>query len=616
MTDLPPDEPTLEARLGLVLRGVQRMADGLGALESRLPELATGERLRALSDRVDEYRVRSRAEVSQATEVVTALAHAVDVVMREQQALAEAVRSAPTGDAPDSSMIERLTEAVRGLRDDLAESHRVLTTDTAAAVERVAGEQAERAVRLHEAIGEAGQRTVAAVLASVGVGDDVAELAADLRQLRSTLDGRHVVVTEAITSIRTDLSTAFEELRAAVPQPPAPVPHDDTLVRTAIAELRADLRRLQGELVSAASQIRMDAGASQAELRDEVVGAVAERLAQLQAGDAPEVDVVLERLAALETRLPQPTSIDPVLARLDALEAKLAEPPPAAAALLARLTGIEAKLADRTPSEAPSVADALLARLAGIEAKLAEPAPAPDAAPDLAPIFDRLGGIEWRLGERLDPIAGRLDALEARIESLRQPPAGPDARLVERLAALESGLEQVAQRDDVRRGVDRVLGAVSSAEQAVSGEVKAVDARVGAIAEEVRIVRVLRDGLDALAEGVDGVRQLAARTATSQQMTEVTRELGSVLAEIATARSQVLRVEQSTGPVAAEVVAVGSDVDDLGRRIDQLAEVIEGRMAPGGTSEVAQRLRQMSESARLLGNGVLEDLRVRRGRKR
>jgi hypothetical protein len=188
--------------------------------------------------------------------------------------------------------------------------------------------------------------------------------------------------------------------------------------------------------------------------------------------------------------------------------------------------------------------------------------------------------------------------------------------MADRLAALEAGLDQVAQRDDVRRGVDRVLGAVSSAEETVSGEVKAVDARIGAIAEEVRIVRVLRDGLEALAEGVDGVRQLATRTATSQQMTEVTRELGSVLAEIATARSQVLRVEQSTSPVAAEVVAVGSDVDDLGRRIDQLAEVIEERMAPGATSEVAQRLRQMSESARVLGNGVLEDLRVRRGRKR
>ncbi|MCU1377920.1 MAG: hypothetical protein JWN29_903 [Acidimicrobiales bacterium] len=572
------------------------MADGLGAIESRLPDLASSERLKALSDRVDEYRVRSRAEVAQVTEVVTALGTALDVVMRDQQALTEAVRNAAPGAAPDSAAVEQLTEAVRALRDDLAESHRVLAAETQAAVERVAGEQAERAVRLHEAIGEAGQRTVAAMAGSTDAGDEVAELAADLRQLRTTLDGRHVVVTEAITSIRGELAAAFDELRATVgrvpEQGPAPAPYDDTVVVTAVGELRADLRRLQGELVSAASQVRMEAGASQSELRDEVVAAVAKRLAELQPGSAPNVDAVLERLAALETRLPQPTSIDPVLARLDALEAKLAEPPPAADALLARLASIEAKLVARPSGDEPA---------------------------DLGGIFDRIGGIEWRLGEALDPLGGRLDALGQRIESLRQAPAAPaanDQRIADRLAALEAGLDQVAQRDDVRRGVERVLGAVSSAEEAVSGEVKAVDARIGAIAEEVRIVRVLRDGLEALADGVDGVRQLAARSATSQQMTEVTRELGSVLAEIATARSQVLRVEQSTSPVSAEVVAVGSEVDVLGRRIDQLAEVIEERMAPGATSEVAQRLRQMSESARLLGNGVLEDLRVRRGRKR
>src|SRR5947208_1195311 len=99
---------------------------------------------------------------------------------------------------------------------------------------------------------------------------------------------------------------------------------------------------------------------------------------------------------------------------------------------------------------------------------------------------------------------------------------------------LRAELEEVRrtagdQREDLRRGVDRVVAAVSSAEQAVAVEVRAVDARVGALAEDVRLVRVLRDGLDALADGIDGIRQLAARSATSQQMTEVTRELSVVL---------------------------------------------------------------------------------------
>jgi hypothetical protein len=541
----PTDEPTLEQRLGQVLRGVQRMADGLGALEQQLPELATGERLKALSDRVDEYRVRSRAEIGQVADVVTALGQGLDVVLRDQQALAETVRRVTA----DPGALDRLTEAVRALRDDLAESHRQLRTETAAMVERVAGEQATRAMRIHEAIGEAGERTVAAFTGVTGSGDDVAALAADLRHLRTTLDGRHVVVTEAISSIRQEMAAAVDELRTLVATPvtaPAVAPVDDGM-RALVDGVRDDLRRLEGEILAGAGQLRTDVGARQAELRDEVVAALDRRLAELAT--------------------------------------------------------------EGIPGSAEG-------------------------------IYNRLGGIEWRLGERLDPLAEQLAGIEARIAAVRATPdrpsaavVGPDPAVVERLAAIEAGvaalrrdvtgeLGQVAQRDDLRRGVDRVLGAVTGAEHAVTGEIRAVDARVGAMADDVRTVRALRDGLDALADGIDGVRQLATRSATSQQMTEVIRELAVVLNEIDSARSQVLRVEQSTTPVAADVVAVGGEVDELGRRIDQLAEVIEERIAsaPAGRESpaaqlVAERLRQVSESARQIGNGMLEDLRARRNRK-
>lgn len=205
--------------------------------------------------------------------------------------------------------------------------------------------------------------------------------------------------------------------------------------------------------------------------------------------------------------------------------------------------------------------------------------------------------------EQLDPLEQRLAAVE------------------QRLGSLGSELEHVAHRDDLRRGVDRVLGAVSGAEQALTGELRAVDARVGALADDVRVVRLLRDQIEALGEGVDGVRQLAARAATSSQMGEVTRELGAVLAEIESARSQVLRVEQSSSPVAAEVVSVGADVDQLGQRIDRLAEVVERVADSGGgkdasVQQVAQRLRQVADSARSRGTGVLDDLRSRRAKKR
>lgn len=173
-------------------------------------------------------------------------------------------------------------------------------------------------------------------------------------------------------------------------------------------------------------------------------------------------------------------------------------------------------------------------------------------------------------------------------------------------------------RDDMRRGFDRVLGAVSSAESTVTGELRALDTRVGAMSDDLRILRALRDGLAALASDVDSVRQLAAKSATSQQMADVTRELSTVLREIESARAQVLQVERAPGEVEREVVTVTADVDELGRRIDRLAEAVEQRREPApepdGADELAERLRRMSRTARQLGNGVLDDLRGRRRR--
>jgi methyl-accepting chemotaxis protein len=190
-------------------------------------------------------------------------------------------------------------------------------------------------------------------------------------------------------------------------------------------------------------------------------------------------------------------------------------------------------------------------------------------------IYDRLGGVEWRMGERLDPLVHRVDALE-------------------RLAT------DLARQDDVRRATDRIVG-----------EVKAVDDRFGTIADDLRVIKQVRDGLQSLTDGIDGVRQLTAKAASSQQLAELSRELGAVLGEIAAARNQVLRVEQQAPtPSPSDVRAVTHDVDQLSRRIDRLADAVEQQ----GTAppQVSLRLRRMSDAARQLGNGVLEDLRRNR----
>jgi hypothetical protein len=275
---------------------------------------------------------------------------------------------------------------------------------------------------------------------------------------------------------------------------------------------------------------------------------------------------------------------------------------------------------------------------------------------------DNLGAIEERLPQFAD--AAQLRALSDRVDEYRVRSRGEMTQLADVMTTMARAVDVVMReqqalteavrglrselaslslpeldqgplRDDLRRGFDRVLGAVSSAESSVSSEVRALDARVGAMSDDLRVVRVLRDGLTALASDVDSVRQLAAKSATSQQMSDVTRELSAVLREIESARAQVLEVERApAATVEREVVTVTADVDALGQRIDRLADVVEQRLAeppapppamieqpvagrePDAADELAERLRRMSQSARQLGNGVLEDLRNRRKKPR
>lgn len=720
-----PAEPTPEQRLALLLRGVQRMADALGGVDERLQDL-TG--------RVDENRVRSRAELAQvgervdrlqsdiarSLEVVTALGHAVDAALK---APPPAVAASATNDLA----VEHLTDAVRSLRDDLATAWGQLREQTADAVDRAAGDQAERTLRLVESVTETRQQLLDAVAALPAGGEAPSQVPEELAQLRETLDGRHVVVTEALARLQQQTSKSVDALRSELTERldslPAPASGggDDTALRNALAEVRDEVRRLQGDVEANAGQLRTDIGARQARLRDEVLAALQERLASLEL-PAPTLDPVLDRLAGLEARLADTTSLEPVLERLASLEARLAEPVPVAldpvverlaalearirpvdlAPIAERLSLLDARLAEQGEAAAPAVdlgplverlaaveerlgeapsvdlapiaerlslLDARLAeqaqpaqgvdlgplveRLEAIDARLAQaPAPAdvdlgplaerlalidarlheqaehaaaPAPGVDLAPMAERLAAIEWRLGEVLDPLRDRLAGVEWRLgealdpirERLSQDPDRPDD-LLGRLAVIEGSLASL-RRDlsvelesvaaDTRRGVDRIVG-----------EVRNVDERVGGMADDLRVVRQVRDGLQDLIDGVDATRQLAARAATSQQMAEVTRELGSVLAEIETARSHVLRVERSPQP-SQQVVDV--EVDQLGRRIEQLAEVIEERMvadppASKQDSEVAaqvvDRLRNLGSGARQLGNGMLEDIRARRRR--
>lgn len=461
MSDAQRD--SIEQRLALVARGVQRMADAFGSLEQRLVDLAEADRLQALSDRIDEYRVRGRSEVVQVSD-------RIERIESEQQRALDLLRS--IGTAADTSLhrpawvdelterlsaierrvqekpvvdlagpFDRLIEAVRGLRDDIAVAIGELRVETSASIERVITEQNSRLSRLHEALGAARAEPTST---------------ARIDELQRQLD-----------------------------------------------EVLAEVRSVHGEVLTASGQLRTDLAADVAALRGTVVPG----------------------------------------------------------------TGVD---------------------------------------------DDRLAAIEDVLASLRDELA--IDRLETSLRDMAQDTSG--------------------LRADVRRSFDRVLHEISATEESLKGEVRAVDNRLTGFGDDLRLVRGLRDGLEALASGVDAVRQLASRSATSSQMGELAQDLGTVLAEIESARSQVLSVDQQVGALHASSIEVTPDIKqdvqdlerkvtddiaDLGARIEEIADravAASATSADEPDDPLAARLKGLATSARQLSMGIAEDLRARRAARR
>lgn len=451
MTDAPRPQDSVEQRLGLVARGVQRMADAFGSLDQRLAALPDAEQLQALSDRTDEYRVRTRAEVAHIRERIETLEaeqeRALDLLRAIGTSIeaSTAVRSS-AGIADISGPIDRLIDAVTGLRDDIGLAIGELRVETTAAIEHVITEQNLRLTRLHDA------------------------------------------------------------LAAARDSPTTPRLDD---LQRALDEVLAEVRSVHGEVAAASGQLRTDIAADVAAMRDAIP-------------------------------------------------------------------------ATREASSASVVDDS------------------------------RLAAIEDVIASLRDELA--IDRLEA---SMRD------------MALDTSGL-----RADVRRSFDRVLHEISSTEESLKGEVRAIDSRLTGFGDDLRLVRGLRDGLEALASGVDAVRHLAARSATSNQMGELARDLSTVLAEIETARSQVLAVDQQVGRLQADAIdvrqaqampdvakevehlerTVTDGIADLGARIEEISVRTVSAAAPD--DPLATRLRSLATSARQLSMGIAEDLKARRGTKK
>ena len=346
-----------------------------------------------------------------------------------------------------------------------------------------------------------------------------------------------------------------------------------------------DLSGPMEHLIGAVQGLRDDLTVAIGELRVETAASV-ERIITEQSG----------RLARLHDALSAARE-SPTVPRLDDLQRALDE-------VLAEVRSVHGEVA--------AASGQLRTDLAADVAALRESVGTGD--PAMAPATDdsRLAAIEHVLASLRDELA--IDRLEASMRDMAQ-----DA----------SGL-----RADVRRSFDRVLHEISSTEESIKGEVRAIDNRLTGFGDDLRLVRGLRDGLEALAAGVDAVRQLAARSATSSQMGELAHDLSTVLAEIESARSQVLSVDQQVGRLQAGAIDVqqgapGPDIAkevedlertvtdgiaDLGARIEAIAERTVAAAEPD--DPLTARLRSLATSARQLSMGIAEDLKARRGTKK
>jgi len=333
---------------------------------------------------------------------------------------------------------------------------------------------------------------------------------------------------------------------------------------------------------------------------------VSERIERIEADQARSLELLRAISASLEDRSDQPVldlagPIDRLIGAVRALRDDIA-------VAIGELRTDTAASIERISTEQH-------ARLARLHDELAAAGTRPGPA---APADERLAAIERVIASLRDELA--IDRLEASMRDMAEDTSG--------------------LRADVRRSFDRVLHEITTSEEALRGEVRAIDGRLAGFGEDLRLVRGLRDGLEALASGVDAVRQLAARGATSSQMADLAGELSMVLAEIESARTHVLSVDQQVGQIHAAAIdvehptppevrrevedlerKVTGDIADLGARIDAMAERAVAATTDAGDDRsgedpLAARLRSLATSARQLSQGIAEDLKARRGAKK
>jgi hypothetical protein len=261
------------------------------------------------------------------------------------------------------------------------------------------------------------------------------QISASLQTFNARLGRLEEAFVQAVEDSDNGTDAVVDQVRAAVASvlrdvpPPAP----DLVARDGLARVEASIARLINNDPSRTISIALDAVAERMTALEDRVRLAAQEQREPVADSVPLLDLVLQRLAAIEERVskePEPVPLPP--------PAEPPEPPDLRTPLEEALTPIRVKLTGleqliRTRGEdRPDQAAALRAAL--------------------APVADRLDGVELAMREsgnvsderarRMDAtiaaLPGRISALEATLvkaaaDAARQAPSGFDPQVFNRL---------------------------------------------------------------------------------------------------------------------------------------------------------------------------------------
>ena len=504
---------------------------------------------------------------------------------------------------------------------------------------------------LHEhlsAVQRAGDEGRSATEAAIaGVADAIANLPrpepVNLQPLHDHLSAVRGEASERSEQMAERLSAAIEQVRASIPPPAEPV--DLTPVLDAVAAIP------QPEPVD--------------------LTPVLDAVANIPQPEPTDLTPVLDAVANIPQ--PEPTDLTPVLDAVGQVRQDVAvnaETPDRLAALAQQLDAIERRAADEA-TRAAAAAEHLTRlehSLAGVRERVSD-------------VFDRLADFESdqvlsdvratleRLADEMNGVRANNDPsalLEAfdvgaakAVERLAQASEGLLARMDRRdsqMASMKVDLEQAVERS--LRGLEADLAGVREgvavSDRAARERFNELSLTLTDLRGEMSLVRTLREAIDRISSGVEGVKTMVQEADRGPELQRVASSLGDVSRDIGATRERVMDLDRSliglrtelsgTAEIAqasyqtadtlgALIPAVSSlenriaaEVDELGRRIDSLAGALQSTVAalppPRDRSatqekvarEVGERLTALREIAAGVSEAVRNDAKKRKSR--